>query len=116
MTAYRAETEQLTAERLPQVALLFLSFVGGSGVLEYVFYPQHFPWFFVFYFLQVLVCLVLVLRREALRQRQALLRSTIGAWLLVSLLLHGYGVAVGVPAEIGAIAAVYFLMGLSLLL
>jgi hypothetical protein len=35
--AYRAEAEQLTAERFPQAVALFLACAAGFGVCEYLF-------------------------------------------------------------------------------
>ncbi len=114
--AYRSETEQLNAERIPQAVALFLLFVGGAGACEYVYYPQHFGVWLITYALEVAVCVTLVGLRGALLARHVLVPANIGAWVVLSLLVHGYAAVSGTAAELTAIGAVCLMSGASLLL
>ncbi len=113
---YRNETEQLNAERIPQAVLLFLLFVGGAGACEYFFYPDDFPKWLVFYGLEVAVCVPLVALRGPLQRRHRLQPVNIAAWVMLSLLMHGFTAATHTPLELLAIGGVCLMAGASLLL
>ena len=114
--AYRAETEQVTAERLPETTAMFLLVIAGSGALEYVLYPNRFPDFVRLYALLLAICIPFVMMRKELLRQGRLLPMTIAVALGLSLLMHAYYAAIRVPAEIVAIASVCLMTGMSLLL
>ena len=115
-SAYRAETELLTAERLPYTALLFLGVIALSGLMENAFYPDHLDAFLVAFGLLALTCLPIVAFRHALVARRRLLPSSIGASVVLAWILNGYYGLAGVPAELAATANVCLATGMSLLL
>ena len=116
LEGYRSETEQLNAERTPQAVGLFLVLVLGSGVLEYLYYPQHVRLWLIFYALESLVCLPLLVLRSHFVRRGLLLSVNIVAWCLLSILMHAYAMASDTAPELLAIGVICLVNGTSLLL
>ncbi|HXQ23856.1 MAG TPA: hypothetical protein VN812_19405, partial [Candidatus Acidoferrales bacterium] len=68
--AYRTETEQLTAERIPQAGAIFLGGAAVFGVFESVLYPAAAVPFFGLYLLAAAITVPLVLFRHELMRRR----------------------------------------------
>ena len=116
MNGYRCETEQLHAERAPLAFGMFIALVGGTGPLEYYFYPERLPVWLLFYAVEILVCLPLLLLRKPLQRRGWLLAANVAAWVALSLLMNGYCLAVGAPVELAAMGSLCLMTGTSLLM
>jgi signal transduction histidine kinase len=114
--AYRSETEHLTAERLPLTVGICLGLIGGSGVFEYLFYPDHWPAFPLIYGLQILAFLPLLLGRRVWLRRGWLQRVNLATWCVVAVLLHAFGALTGTPRELTALGGICLMTGTSLLL
>jgi signal transduction histidine kinase len=112
--AYRAETEKLTAERLPRVFGIFLILVAIAGGLEYTFRPRHFAFYALFYAGELTVIGALLLLRKPLHRRELLGDTNILVWAVLSCLLHGYGYATDLPVEFAALTSLCMIMGPSL--
>ena len=114
--AYRSETEHLTAERLPLTVALCLGLIGASGVLEYLFYPDHLRVFAGVYGLQVAAFLPLLLGRRVWLRRGWLQRVNVATWCAIAVLMHAYAAAAGVPRELAVQGGICLMTGTSLML
>jgi len=114
--AFRRETEHLNAERIPQTAWFFVVFVGATLPLEWLFFPDHVrPWL-IFYTVELAVLLPFVAARWLLVRHGWLLPVNVAVWSILALIVHGYGAAVRVPAELLGMGGVCLMTGASMLL
>jgi signal transduction histidine kinase len=116
MTAYRRETELLTAERIPQTVFLYLLLIGGSGIFEGYYTPERLPVFGVFYAVQCSLCVFLWVARGFLQRRSRLLPVAIGVWATLGASLNVYGLACGTQPELSALANAMFLNTISMMM
>jgi signal transduction histidine kinase len=116
MTAYRKETELLTAERTPQAAGLFLCLIAGAGLFEYHYDPERIAVFIAAYAIQAFLCLALLVVRRPLRRRGRLLPAAIALWSLLGVSLNAYSLAAAVQPELTALANVMFATAISMMM
>ncbi len=114
--AYRHETDQLIAERLPLTVALCLGLLALSGPFEYWRAPHHWRWFLAAFGLQATVLLALLAGRRRLLQRGWLQAANIAAWPIVAVLMTTYNATTGTPPAVVAIGSVCLMTGLSLML
>ena len=114
--AYRAEAEQLTAERFPRAVALFLVCAAGFGVCEYLFDSASLPTFLTLFCAQALVALPAALSPRWLLQRRLMVRTSIAVGLVLSVLPHVQTVVAGLPTELMGIATVCTVTGMSLVM
>ena len=114
--AYRNESEHLIAERLPLTVALCLVLLGGSGIFEYLLYPDHWRVFLAVYSAEVAVYVPLLVWRRELLRRGWLHTVNALTWAAVAGLIHLYGWAAGMPPELTVLAVTCLVTGTSLLL
>ena len=115
-TAYRAEVEQLTAERFPPAVALFLMCAAGFGVCEYLYDPALLPGFLALFCAQILITLPAALMPHWLVPRRLMVRVSIAVGVVLSVLPHVQTVAAGLPTELMGIATICTLTGMSLVM
>ena len=114
--AYRTETEQLTAGRIPQAVAIFLSGAAVFGVFESVLYPAAAVPFFGLYLLAAAVTVPLVLLRHGLMRRRRMVSSSIAAAVVLSLLPYAQTLWVAPPMELVGISVVCVVTAMALAL
>lgn len=114
--AYRAEAEQLTAERFAPAVALFLVGACGFGVFEYLYDSASLPSFLVLFCLQALIALPAAIGSRWLLQHRLMVRASIVVGLVLSVLPHVQTVLAGLPTELMGIAAVCTVTGMSLVM
>ena len=115
-TAYRAETEQVTAERIPQTVAMFLGAAAVFGMLESILYPDAAVPFCGVYAVAAAVTLPLVVLRGGLVRRRRMVSSSIAAALVLSVLPYVQTLWVGPPLELVGIGIVCVVTAMSLLM
>ena len=115
-TAYRAEVEQLTAERFAPAVALFLVCAAGFGVCEYLFDAASLPTFLALFCAQTLVALPAALSPRWLLRQRLMVRVSIVVGLLLSVIPHVQTVVAGLPTELTGIATVCTVTGMSLIM
>ena len=115
-TAYRAEAEQLTAERFAPSVALFLVCASGFGIFEYLYDAAALPTFVILFCLQVLVALPAALAASWLQEHRLMVHTSIVVALVLSLLPHVQTVLAGLPIELMGIATVCTTTGMSLVM
>jgi signal transduction histidine kinase len=114
--AYRAEAEQLTAERFPSAVALFTLGALGFGTFEYILHPASLPPFVGLLSLQLVVALPPVLVRRALARRRRMVKTSIVVGVVLSVLPHLQTVLISLPTELMGIATVCTLTGMALVM
>ncbi len=114
--AYRAEAEQLTAERFAPAVGLFLACATGFGIFEYINDAASLPSFLGLFYIQVLVALAAVIGSRWLFRQRLMVRTSIVVGLVLSVIPQMQTVLVGLPTELMGIATVCTMTGMSLVM
>ena len=114
--AYRAETDHLTAERVPMALAICLGVIGLSGALEYARWPEHLPTFVAIYAAEVAVAGALLAAQRSLLRRGWLSPANACAWSAIAVLMQVNGGLDRLPSEVSVLAGICLMTGGSLLL
>ncbi len=116
LIAYRAEAEQLTAERLVPAVALFLLCASGFGILEYALDASSASSFLVLFAFLAFVGMSAVVLRPAFRRWRVAVRASIVLGLVLSVLPQLQTLLVELPTELVGIATVCTVTGMSLVM
>lgn len=106
LAGFRAETEHLTADRLPVALALCLGLLGLSGLIEHGRWPEHVGGSVAMYAGAVAIAIALLAARRPLLRTGRLTAAAVGVWSGLAILVQARTALTGGPAEVAVLTGI----------